>query len=696
MKGRGTANYLIALALPLFLLILRASSKDFPDDRESKVGSIVFSTLGRPDYNFDIYTLPLSVPQLSQSDELRLTDGKAVNFNGHFFSPDDVLSDPADRRDLHPYPIHLAYVTERGGTFSIYADTIVGPERVQRRLVPNGSGAEVVSMKDRPSVVNSSVIYVSTHEDPGVPRFSWAAVYSTDLATGLTRRLTPVGQTDFSPAVSPSGVWTAVASYGEGRGWEGEVQDLHTDIYVFRTRDGSERVKLAERGGWPSWADDSTLYFHRRNDDGWFSVYKASLPKTRTGSARIVRVTPPGLHAFTPAAVNQTAVAVATSRVDSEFRHIELFDLERNQFAELTQLVSPEAHHLNPFVSPDGKRVGYHRCRGEENQNERSLFMENLDSPSPQISLLRIRGSFPSFSPEGDRVAFVDFPGVYVVNSDGTGLRQVENRTAFSTAWDPVKKGVVYTSVGPTFAPESTKVDVIAISVDSIGNSYTSLTANGENNAFPSPSPDGKRIVFRSSRSGHKNLYIMDSVKGDRGELFRLTEGEWTDTMCNWSPAGDWIVFASDRHNPGSGSFELYLVRPNGTGLKKLLASGSGGRANHPWFSPDGKHVVFTSDYAAVSAEPISNPHHYQPYGDLFRIGVDGSGLVRLTHNSYEDGTPTWAPNYLGSSDVVGTDRLDCQFEDCHWLKDGPKIEMVGLGAVYRYVGATKPQCGLK
>ncbi|CAM8938809.1 unnamed protein product [Rhodiola kirilowii] len=682
MKERGRVASLIAFALPLFLLFSNLSSQQ---DRHPR--SIVFASYGRSDYNFDIYTLPLS-SSISSHDELRLTDGKSINFNGHFLSS-------------HHDAIHLVYITERGGTSSIYLDTLVVDQtqprltisdRFQQQLVPKSGG--VVSMKDRPSVVNNSVIYVSTHQNPGVPRSSWAAVYSTDLTTGTTRRLTPPGQTDFSPAVSPSGVWTAVASYGEGRGWDGEVQELNTDIYVFLTRDGSKRVKLVDRGGWPSWVDESTLYFHRKSDDGWWSVYKATLPKTRVGSVQIERVTPPGLHAFTPVAVNETFVAVATSRVESEFRHIELYDLGRNEFVDLTRLVSPKAHHLNPFVSPDGKRVGYHRCRGEDSQsqNERNLFMENIESSSAQFSLFRLRGSFPSFSPEGDRVAFVSFPGVYVANADGTGVRQVFDGTAFSTAWDPVKKGVLYTSTGPTFATESSNVDVISISVDEVDISYNKLTANGKNNAFPSPSPDGKQIVFRSGRSGHKNLYIMDSMEGERGGIFRLTEGEWTDTMCNWSPDGDLIAFASDREKPGSGSFELYLIHPNGTGLRKLVASGSGGRANHPWFSPDGKHVVFTSDYAGVSAEPISNPHHYQPYGDLFVMGVDGSGLMKLTHNSYEDGTPTWAPKYLGSRDVVGTDRLHCDFEECHWLKSGPTIMMPGIAM--GYADASQPQCG--
>lgn len=554
-----------------------------------------------------------------------------------------------------------------------------------------------ISMKDKPSLSGDYLVYVSTHEDTGEPRTSWAAVYSTELATGLTRRLTPLGIADFSPAVSPSGVWTAVASYGE-KGWNGDVEELSTDIYVLLTRDGTQRVKVVEHGGWPCWVDELTLYFHRRGSDNWWSIYRAILPSegpVSTESVVVERVTPPGLHAFTPAASpgNKNFIAVATRRSTSKFRHIELLDLVKNEFKELTRLVSPQTHHFNPFFSSDSNRVGYHRCRGESNgRRNTQLLLENLQSPVDDVSLFRIDGSFPSFSPAGDRIAYVEFPGVYVVNRDGSNRRQVYPDSAFSTVWDQVRKGVIYTSTGPTFAEPTTEVDVISINVDDDEDDlngqpkFKKLTTNGENNAFPFPSPDGKWVVFRSGRSGYKNLYIMDAVDGERGGLHRLTEGPWSDTMCSWSPVGDWIAFASDRENPGSGSFELYLIHPNRTGLRKLFQSGSGGRANHPTFSPDGKSIVFTSDYAGISAEPISNPHHYQPYGEIFTMKLDGSDLKRLTHNSFEDGTPAWGHRYIKPLDVEWLKGgPQCSFEDCHWLNQTPNQNHGDV--------STKPQC---
>ncbi|XP_050223484.1 uncharacterized protein LOC126673393 [Mercurialis annua] len=162
----------------------------------------------------------------------------------------------------------------------------------------------------------------------------------------------------------------------------------------------------------------------------------------------------------------------------------------------------------------------------------------------------------------------------------------------------------------------------------------------------------------------------MDAIKGESGGLFRLTEGSWSDTMCNWSPDGEWIVFSSDREDPGSGSFELFLIHPNGAGLKRLFQSGLGGKINHPYFSPDGKSLVFATDYAGISAEPISNPQNPQPYGEVYTMKLDGSELKRLTHNSFENGSPSWGPMYIKPQDLAWLDggpRPECSFGDGIW-----------------------------
>ncbi|KAG8061721.1 hypothetical protein GUJ93_ZPchr0003g18414 [Zizania palustris] len=662
------------MATPLLAALLVAALLASPAPEVSATGgTIVFTTLGRSRYSFDIFSLPLA-PSPNPA-EIRLTDGTSVNYNGNFAPGSDSV----------------LFVSERNGSLNLYLSPVLSAAASSRREALEAAAAPLspllpwdpIALKDRPSLTpdGSHLVYVSTALPAAEPRRSWAAVYSTELSTGRTSRLTAPGVADFSPAVSPSGEWIAVASPGPA-GWTGEVEDLRTDIYVFRTTDGSRRTLVIHDGGWPSWADESTVFFHRRDSVGWYGVYRARISVTDDGlsAVSVERVTPPGFHAFTPAASPGAPglVAVATRRPGSDYRHIEVIDVSggrTNAYFEVTRPVAPRGHHFNPFISPDGTRVGYHRCRGSGN-GDSPLLLENIKSPGPDtFSLFRIDGSFPSFSHDGKRIAFVGLPGLYVVNSDGSGVRRrIFSGNAFPTSWDWKRKGVIYTSIGPDFASESTTVDVVSISLgdDEEDSNITmkKLTVGGENNAFPSPSPDGKWVVFRSGRSEHKNLYIMDAEHGEARGIRRLTEGPWSDTMCNWSPDGEWIAFASDRHNPGGGSFAIYMVHPNGTGLRRVVHSGDGGRTNHPWFSPDSKSLVFTSDYAAVSAEPVSNPHHYQPYGEIFTVDIDGSNIRRLTHNSFEDGTPSWTPYFLEPQDVGETLQASgrCSFQDCHWL----------------------------
>jgi Tol biopolymer transport system component len=257
--------------------------------------------------------------------------------------------------------------------------------------------------------------------------------------------------------------------------------------------------------------------------------------------------------------------------------------------------------------------------------------------PGTELRLVRLAGAFPAFAPDGKRLALTGggFATLDVMSLDGSGRKTLytgKSRGLFSTSWAHTGDQIAF-AVGGVFQEPKVGVDLMAIRPD--GTGLHNLTQDAGNNGFPAYSPDGKQLVFRSGRGGSKNLYVMNR---DGGEVRRLTEGKWTDTMADWSPTGEWIAFASDR----GGQFEIWLIKPDGSGLRKLVAGG--GRNNHPHFAPDGRWVVFTSKRAGYSAEEVSLPHQPQPYGDLFAVRVDGTGLMRLTHNGFEEGTPACGP----------------------------------------------------
>ena len=154
----------------------------------------------------------------------------------------------------------------------------------------------------------------------------------------------------------------------------------------------------------------------------------------------------------------------------------------------------------------------------------------------------------------------------------------------------------------------------------------------------------GTKLVFRSTRDGgekgHKSLYIMeDTERGEYsgGKITRLTTKEnCTDTHCNWSPNGDWIVFSSTRDNGlDPGYFAVFMVRVSDPNVViRVMGSGRNlmGHVNHPFFSPDMKSIVVTADIAAVSVDPISLPlvtHSVRRYGDIFTIDIDPNNFEK-------------------------------------------------------------------
>ncbi|CAN6466603.1 unnamed protein product [Victoria cruziana] len=652
-------------------------------------GTVVFTSVGRPLYGFDVFCITVS-PECGTVRELvdyRLTDGTSVNYNAQFIDDHQTV----------------VFVSERGGAADIFrtsaADTLAEHFRVHR--IPTVPDSHFL---DRPTIKNGTLYFVSSHEDAGRPFKSSSAVYSMASEGGKVTRLSPPGFVDYSPAISQSGRWIAVASYGSGE-WKGDFHEIATEIVVFRPENPTSRV-IVSGGGWPTWSGDSTVFFHRKCEDGWWSIFRVDLPEklNESTSSPIIpepkRITPPGFHALTPAASHTGKwIALATRRPETKFRHVEVLNLDTGNFTRLTECTSPSLHHYNPFVSPSSEFVGYHRFRGESATGDTIIpEIERVRSPIPDLRMLRLTGAFAAFSPDGRFIAFnPGFEGVTGVRIlDSSGRRRwtvVKDRVAFSVAWSPKEKGVIYTTLGPIFHPVQSTVQIARISFnpmdlddrEQVPATVKILTrAETGNNAFPSCSPDGRFIVFRSGRTGHKNLYILDAVEGeDGGEGIRqLTEGEWIDTMPSWSPDGNWIAFSSNRHNPqNSAAFSIYLIRPDGSDLRRVYVAGGPGsseadreRINHVCFSPDSKWLLFTANMGAVSAEPVSLPNHFQPYGEIYFARLDGTGLRRLTCNAYENGTPAWHDHGDSSFDIESLtldtigDKLTGNFDEPLWL----------------------------
>lgn len=135
----------------------------------------------------------------------------------------------------------------------------------------------------------------------------------------------------------------------------------------------------------------------------------------------------------------------------------------------------------------------------------------------------------PTWSPDGTRIAFVSDrggnPGIYVMSSNGSGLRKVSG-SGYSTdpSWSPnpqVNK-IAYVKV------EGGGANIFAVNAD--GSGEERLTSAGRNET-PAWSPDGHYIAFSSTRSGAKNLYIM-YMNGENQRPLSEGGGKSYPTWC--------------------------------------------------------------------------------------------------------------------------------------------------------------------
>jgi Tol biopolymer transport system component len=128
------------------------------------------------------------------------------------------------------------------------------------------------------------------------------------------------------------------------------------------------------------------------------------------------------------------------------------------------------------------------------------------------------------------------------------------------------------------------------------------ITSNPGCNRESSPrwSPDGSKIAYYRTRYEDSVLtnaiFVMDA---NGGEEQQLTDWELVAGYPDWSPDGEWILFATYplwTFNFDSVVSNLYRMRPDGSGMEQLTFYETPDiRANQPRYTPDGKWIIFTA-----------------------------------------------------------------------------------------------------
>lgn len=163
--------------------------------------------------------------------------------------------------------------------------------------------------------------------------------------------------------------------------------------------------------------------------------------------------------------------------------------------------------------------------------------------------------------------------------------------------------------------------------MDAQGHNVQRLTSDAANDEMPAISPDGRRIAFMSARTGDPEIHLMSA---DGKNVQRLTRDPGWDIHPRWSPDGRRVLFNSTRDSSNKDKpevFELYEVGVDGSGLRRLTSDKV--ISTYASWSPDGAKVVFR--------------RVQQGNSDVFVMNADGSAQTNLTNHAASDGWPIWS-----------------------------------------------------
>jgi Tol biopolymer transport system component len=240
----------------------------------------------------------------------------------------------------------------------------------------------------------------------------------------------------------------------------------------------------------------------------------------------------------------------------------------------LTQLTNTSSGEYSPIPSPDGKLIAFHsddtppsKVMNADGSGQRPLtgcstiragawspdssmlvceagYEKGLavaDVASGAVTPLTPGGQYPSWSPDGRTIAFIDRERVWAVPAAGGAPRRLGNR----------------------------KID---------------------EEAAPSWSPDSQRLAYMAS-AGTKYRQDLFTIGANGSGERRLVQDISDFQTPQWSPEGSLIAFVKVLPHSVSA---VYTVRPDGTGLKRISVSRGGESSSDPAWSADGASLLYT------------------------------------------------------------------------------------------------------
>lgn len=577
----------------------------------------------------------------------------------------------------------IAFGSSRGQSAEIFVMNADGSDQTQvstagntgePRWSPDGARIAFVSSDEEQEgkeyiyVVNSdgsgqTRLHAGAHPDwsPDGERIAFkdGGIWTMNADGSASERLTDTEDQYFAPFWSPDGTQILFSSYRDG-----ENGSLYSKIFAMNA-DGTELVGL------PPGADDEDHYGAPAwSPDGeWVAYYTDHL----------------------------SGVAIHTMSIDGS-------NVARLDTALLA---------IAPRWSPEGSRFAF---SGTNASGETGVYVMNVDGteltsiasnaselfvewspvgpPQEGVRAEPLRPGTPTPSPTPSPAAKVLVSGtlafashrdgnydIYVVNADGSGLRDATTETDhdFSPAWSPDGSMIAFSS-----SRGGDKREIYVMNADGSNQRRVSSNIAEAIDEYPTWSPDGRRIAFfRSDRFDNNAIHVVNSDgSGQAVVTEEAASRDFTVNTFGWRSDGRQIVFVSER----DGNAEIYAIEIDGTGLTNLTNNPADDV--YPSWSPDGPRIAFVREIAGGLGRGA----------DIYAMNTDGSDQINMTSSAEDEYAPAWSPDgmrlafLIGSNDAytINADgsgiRLvsnfaDARISDLAWSPDGNHVALVAENA---------------
>ena len=455
-------------------------------------------------------------------------------------------------------------------------------------------------------------------------------IYARRVEGGQDVNVTNDPSQDYQPAFSPDGKWLAFISTGTSR--TGMIKIGATFGLEFRTQGGDlwlapalggQARRLAVDANFPTWSPDGRRIAYISGPEDHRSIMEIGtesgtpsplLPSTESNS-EIVRLqyspngkwlsfeTVEGRVLLLPGNGGASRELVdATSHVwDPAGEHLYYLNRDpmggtRLQFVEIDQnsgtvraspgtlgLVTGILRHL--AISGDGRDLAVSELEGSLNLTRLPLSVGG-ETPAGPEEILRegqVIDRYPSFSPDGRRIAFgSDRLGpeqIWILDLATKQQRPLElpgkDLGANLPYWSPDGRQLTLTR---SFQGGTQSLWIVAVD----GSHAEEILPPAPDQSAGPFSPDGKEIIYTTKSGEFLQLFAFDLA----GRTSRQISNSRSDKyLGDWSPDGRWVVFSAN----AGGSMQAWRM-PAGGGKEEPLTTGHE-RVRHAFYSPDGRRI---------------------------------------------------------------------------------------------------------